>query len=482
MLRRRVHPGDRVVILGAGPTGLGAAHRLRELGHEEFVVLDRADRVGGLATSFVDARGFTWDVGGHIQVSHYPYFDALLDRALGQGWLRHRRDGRVFVDGGFIPYPFQNNLAALPPALRWQCVRGLLAAQAQRDSAPPTSFATWLQRTYGEGICAAFLRPFNEKAWAWPLAEMDCQWIRAWHSAKDGALAAGADLERTLAGLLAPDGPCPGTATDANAGTFPFPARGGTGAIWEAVADLVGRECVRLRTEVVRIDAHTRTVVLADGSLEPYAALVSTVPIDRLVAMAGLEALDGPAAQLAHAAVHIVGVGVAGRTPARLADMCWLYFADRDIPFHRATIFSNYSPHHVPSGGEHWSVMTEIASSPHKPVAEAELVAQTCAALRRTGILAAEHAVASTWSFRSEYGYPIPTLGRDVALAAIHPVLHAHSIYSRGRFGGWKYEVSNQDQAVMQGVELVDRLLLGAHEVTYWFPHVVNDPAYYQCG
>ena len=41
-------PG-RVVILGAGPTGLGAATRLAEHGVADYRVLERGDRPGGLA-------------------------------------------------------------------------------------------------------------------------------------------------------------------------------------------------------------------------------------------------------------------------------------------------------------------------------------------------------------------------------------------------------------------------------------------------
>ena len=118
-----LQPDQRVVILGSGPTGLGAAHRLRELGHENFHIYDRDDQVGGLATSFKDEQGFTWDIGGHVQFSHYRYFDELMDKALnppnGPGWLDHEREV-VGLDRRplrALPFPEQYPLSARRDAL-----------------------------------------------------------------------------------------------------------------------------------------------------------------------------------------------------------------------------------------------------------------------------------------------------------------------------------------------------------------------------
>ena len=49
----------RIVVIGAAPTGLSAAHRLSELGYDPYVVLEANDDVGGLASSFTDEAGFT---------------------------------------------------------------------------------------------------------------------------------------------------------------------------------------------------------------------------------------------------------------------------------------------------------------------------------------------------------------------------------------------------------------------------------------
>src|SRR5204862_3444876 len=74
--------------------------------------------------------------------------------------------------------------------------------------------------------------------------------------------------------------------------------------------------------------------------------------------------------------------------------------------------------------------------------------------------------VVDTWTYHAKYSYPTPSVERDAILAQAIPFLERHGIYSRGRFGMWKYEVSNTDHTLMQGVELINRLLHGDPETT----------------
>jgi hypothetical protein len=66
-----------------------------------------------------------------------------------------------------------------------------------------------------------------------------------------------------------------------------------------------------------------------------------------------------------------------------------------------------------------------------------------------------------------EYSYPIPTLDRDRALGVLQPALLKQGIYSRGRFGTWRYEIGNMDHSVMMGVEAVGHALSGENETVF---------------
>ena len=83
-----------------------------------------------------------------------------------------------------------------------------------------------------------------------------------------------------------------------------------------------------------------------------------------------------------------------------------------------------------------------------------------------TGLIATRNEIISTWSHHAPYGYQTPGLDRYEALAEIIQFFEQINMYTRGRFGMWKYEASNDDHSFMQGVEIVERLLNGRPEIT----------------
>jgi hypothetical protein len=87
--------------------------------------------------------------------------------------------------------------------------------------------------------------------------------------------------------------------------------------------------------------------------------------------------------------------------------------------------------------------------------------------LLKIGLLQDTGQIASQFEGVLSHGYPVPFLGRDRLLRSIQKELEALSIFSRGRFGAWRYEVSNQDYAFMQGSEAARHVVRGDREVIY---------------
>lgn len=153
-----------------------------------------------------------------------------------------------------------------------------------------------------------------------------------------------------------------------------------------------------------------------------------------------------------------------GRTARqKLTRDAQLYFPEDNCPFYRATIFSNYSPFNQPqddvklpalqlgdgskpkSGeakpGPYWSIMLEVSQSEMKPVNEKDLLKDCIQGLINTDMIKPEDEIVSTYHRKFDHGYPTPSLERDGVLKELLPKLQNMDIYSRGRFGSWKYEV-----------------------------------------
>lgn len=452
----------RICIIGSGPTGLGAANRLMELGFADFKVFERDSFVGGLSASYYDARGFTWDFGVHVTHSHYRYFDNLLDEVLPGGYFHLERRSWIRENGSYVPYPFQYNIRYLPRREMWECIQGLLDLQERGRLAIPEDFEQWVVTRFGDGIARHFMLPYNRKLWRTDLGEMTHRWT--------GDRVPPTDIRRVLENVIL-------MKDDVSWGcnsTFRFPKKGGTGAIWQAIARRLPDSRLFLNHRLVRVDSHGKALHFANGRSEPYDVLISTIPVTELVKMCGLDVLAEQAKGLRHTAVTVLGVGLPHPLSPEMSAKTWVYCPAQELPFYRLTPFSAFSPAHVPASNHCGSLLCEISMAPQRPVGPGELQQATLDGLRRGGWLNGNGETVHTYAMNCQYGYPTPTKNRDQILADILPALEQLGIYSRGRFGGWKYEVGNMDHSVMQGVEAAERILNDTPERTLWHPDEVN--------
>jgi protoporphyrinogen oxidase len=366
----------------------------------------------------VDENGFTWDLGGHVVFSHYAYFDHLLDSLLEHQWVRHEREAWVWMRDRFIPYPLQNNIRHLPTPELLECLEGLLDAQRKAtpcencgfrisdcgfESPDPirnpqsairnrearsATFADWIVHSFGAGLARVFLNPYNFKVWATEPAQMSSSWV--------GERVATVDLKRILRNIIEGRDDL-GWGPNA---TFRFPLCGGTGRIWEAIAERLPAGHLHLGTEVVAIDCQEKVAHLSDGRAVGYDWLITTMPLDLLLSRISDFAIPGGSVKakglgdgsiayaenhrqaalddatlrnlqfknLCYSSTHVIGVGLAGPAPERLATKCWMYFPEPELPFYRVTVFSNYSPNNVAQPGRQWSLMAEVSESADKPV------------------------------------------------------------------------------------------------------------------
>ncbi|KAI4618995.1 hypothetical protein J4E83_005946 [Alternaria metachromatica] len=479
-----------VLVIGAGPTGLGAAKRLHQIDGPSWMIVDSNETPGGLASTDVTPEGFLYDVGGHVIFSHYKYFDDCIDEALpnDDDWFTHERVSYVRCKRNWVPYPFQNNLSILDKDDQAKCVDGLIdaALEARVANTKPKDFDEWIMRQMGVGIADLFMRPYNFKVWAVPTTKMQCQWLGERVAAPNVKGVINNIIHNKTAGNWGPNA------------TFRFPARDGTGGIWKAVAKTLPDSKTRYgdHGKVNKVDADGHKVHLNDGTVVNYRKLVNTMAVDQLVEFMGDKELIDLSKGLFYSTTHVIGVGLRGERPERIGDKCWLYFPEDDCPFYRATIFSNYSPYNQPQKdvklatqqmadgskpsstepkeGPYWSIMLEVSESSMKPVDEKNMLKDCIQGLINTEMIKSDDEIVSTYHRRFDHGYPTPSLEREGVLTKLLPALQAKDILSRGRFGSWRYEVGNQDHSFMLGVEAVDHVVNGAVELTLNHPDFVN--------
>ncbi|KAL9072744.1 MAG: hypothetical protein Q9157_004984 [Trypethelium eluteriae] len=217
-----------------------------------WMIVDSNETPGGLASTdvtpegFVSYRGILFDVGGHVIFSHYKYFDDCINEALPEDtdWYTHQVSFQTHSFASpplekWVPYPFQNNIAVLDKEEKARCLDDLieaaLEARVRAPSDKPKNFDEWNIRNVGNRLNKIFKRV----------------------AAPDVKLLTRNVILGKVAGNWGPNS------------TFRFPAHGGTGGIWIAVAKTLDQKRTRFGVHgtVTRTDAETKKVYLKDGQL-----------------------------------------------------------------------------------------------------------------------------------------------------------------------------------------------------------------------
>ena len=427
---------SRVVILGAGLTGLAAAYHLSRQG-VAATVLERGERAGG-ACRTVERDGFSFDLTGHLLHLARPESEELL-RALGiRASLRsHRRRAGIALAGTVTPYPIQINTYRLPREIRRDCLLGFVEAQLRaRDPEPETKrFADWVLARFGEGFARHFFFPYNRKLYCTDPAELTTEWVGRYvprpsvADVIDGALG----LYRKSVGYNA---------------TFLYPRRGGIQLLPDALAAHVP---VRVATLVRSVHLGAREVVLESGETIGWDTLVATASLSHLAAMTAdpTAEMRDAASRLRAVAVVNLNLGVKGPAPRREH---WLYVPEERFPFYRVGIPSNHGEV-APRGCHTVSVEVSVPAGTPTP---AGLEERCLAGLEELGLLGRRSDVVVTEQVRLDPAYVVFDAARPAAVAALRGGFRAAGVVLAGRWAEWKY--STMEDALWDGATVARRV------------------------
>ncbi len=286
----------RVVVIGAGITGLAAAHRMRELAAErefrlEVIVLDRAAHIGGpLATMRRD--GFTIETGADSFLTEKPQAAELARRlGLGDELIPTReefRRTRVVHNGRLVDIPDGFSLMApsrLGPVMRSDLFSPLGKLRIALEPLVPKrkdrrdeSLAAFVTRRLGREVLDRVAQPLAGGI----------------YTADPSRLSIAATTPRfvemeqrhgsVIRGLRAAERarPAAGTKTAGTSGarwTLFATLRNGIGALPDALASSLGK-CVRLGVEVKQIlpRADGCTIVTESGEEISADAAICAAP------------------------------------------------------------------------------------------------------------------------------------------------------------------------------------------------------------
>jgi protoporphyrinogen oxidase len=447
---------ERVIILGAGPAGLAAAHELINRGFRP-VVLEKFDKVGGLART-ESYKGYFFDIGGHRFFSKIDKINRLWQEMLGDDFLTVPRLSRIYYNGRFFNYPLSILNALYNLGVMESLMILLSYAQSQvRPHLEEETFEQWVSNRFGQRLYQTFFQTYTEKVWGIP-----CHSIRAdWAAQRIKGLS----LVTALANALFGNQNAKSLISE-----FAYPLKG-PGMMWQRFHETVetGGGQVRLNSEVVCLRHHKgrmRSVGCSQGKQTveiPADHVISSLPLTRLVAMLEPEPPEkvfAAAGNLSYRAFIIVGLIIDKK---ELFPDQWIYVHNPDVRVGRIQNFKNWSAAMVPDSRK-TSVGMEYFCAEGDDIwtmSNAELIDMATRELTALRLAAIEDVI-DGFVVRQPHAYPVYDNDYDGHLKVIRDFLATiDNLQTIGRNGMHRY--NNMDHSMLTGM-LAAQNLAGAHQ------------------
>ncbi len=397
-------PESKIVILGAGLSGLSAAAHLKT----EYEIFEKEKSIGGLCRSR-KLRGFTFDIAGHILHFKEKKAKDFIMGLLGDTLRRQKRNSWIWSHGSFIPYPFQANFQRLAQDIAMECSRGLAQAiknKKKKSGSNGLCFRSWILATFGEGIARHFMLPYNEKFWKFSLEQLNHEWASEWIPLQDKGYNE----------------------------TFWYPRSGGIQTLANALARQ-GRR-VRTRCEAVRIDLRKKEVLFSNGIRYRFNKVISTIPLPEMLRLLTPlpDRVRKALSELRYTSLFNVNLGLSTKLKSTKH---WIYFPQKDISFYRLGISTNFSQSMAPPGCS--SIYFEASYTKDNPIDKKNIINAIYGDCKKIGFPIREEDVKVVDSNDIKYGYCVYDKKRDAAVNIIQGYLNKHNVFSIGRYGAWRY-------------------------------------------
>ena len=394
--------GATVVIIGAGPGGLTAAHELIGNARARVIVLEASNDFGGISKT-VEYKGNRIDIGGHRFFSKSdwvmdwwqnilpisapddePFKIAYQNKqrlvsANGAAaddenvMLVRSRLSRIYYEGKFYSYPIKADVSTalnLGPARVTRMMASYVCARAT-PIRPESSLEDFMINRFGRELYETFFKDYTEKVWGVPCTEIGQEWgaqrIKGLSVSRAIAHALSAPVRRLSANREAKN--------TSLIESFLYP-KYGPGQMWETVAGQVraqGGE-IRIKQRAVGIevgDGRISAVIAQDMESQEKTRIeadyvISTMPVRELVdAMAdtvpnevrrvadGLQYRDFVTVGLLLRKLKPT-VGSLPNSPTHIVPDNWIYVQDKGVSVGRLQIFNNWSPWMVADPNTVW--------------------------------------------------------------------------------------------------------------------------------